>query len=383
MDKARRDDWPEPQGVSMNHEPLTKMPMFNDKNARIAGMLKGKEQIDREIAEMLKGKKEQIDREIANFKAEKEKEYIAFEQSLRAGDREMSVQGSVSSSSDARDIDKRRGEGFEEFSRAPSSPSSHDREAEAQGLFYIPLLDSPRDSTSTLSSSADLPTSIIGSSSSRPNAHGFSVSLPKEGSLALLRSSSSRSDTSIASLRSSLRDPKLPRSPKRVLFSIDNVVVAPSTSPIALRSSSAPQAQMKRVDNIPKGLERLVMGKSKESYKVEGGWDGRVCYTNPQNTDAKPVSSKGKDASDAENANSWGGGDDSKRVGDDDDLFPFDEDMDLGATAHTKKKNSDVESDDEDSGFKKAYTFGSPNARSSPRDIDGPNLRKRVDNHWM
>lgn len=419
IDKATRDDWSEPKEVSMNHGPATKMPDSNDESVW--------------IADMLKRKKKQTDREIADFKAEKERDYIAFEQRLRAGDREIGGQGAIRPSLDARDIDKRREEppdygeqqesdmANEEFSRAPekepatpSNPDSftppivHEREVEFQGLFtpsYLPLLDSSPDnlrrassktpltisikpnqlttlargSTLTLSSSATLPTSIISSSSSPPNARRISVSLPKEGSLNIRRSTS-RSDTSIASLRSSLRDPKQPRSPKHVLFSIDNVVVSPSTSPVAQRSSSAPQAQTQRVDNISKGLDKIIIGKSKESYKVEGEWDDRVYSTNPQTTVAKPVSSKGKElagglsfqAFDAMNATSLVGGDDFERVGYDDDLFSFDEDMDLGAPGHTEKKNDDIESDDEDSVDKEVTTSSSPHAGSLPIEIKWP-----------
>lgn len=445
-DKATRDDWPEPKRVSMNHGSATKMP--NPDAEKVW------------IAEMLKRKRKQTDREIADFKAEMEKDYIAFEQRLRAGGREIENQGAIQPSLDARGVDKRREEPpdygeeqgsdmeFEEgtfrlvedsdlssatntldkhprtteiSSRAVekrsgtplkpdsfSPPTFHEREVEFQGLFtpsYLPLLDSStnnqknvssktpltisikpnqlmtpvRDSTTALSSSATLPTSVISSSSSPPIARHFSASLPRERSLNIRRSSS-RSDTSIASLRSSLRDPKQPRSPKRVLFSIDNVVVSPSTSPIAQRSSSAPQAQGKGLDNVPQGFERAVAGKSKEGYNIER-WDDRGFSTHLQNADAKAASRKGKEhigglsyrASEATNAAPLVGGDDFERVGFDDDLFSFDEDMDLGEPGHLEDKGGgDIGSDDEDSGDKEAITSSSPHAGSLPIEIKWP-----------
>lgn len=423
----------------MNHGSTTKMP--NSNAERIW------------IAEMLKRKRKQIDREVADFKAEKEKDYIAFEQRLRAGGREIDSQKAIRPSLDARDVDKRREEppdygekqgsdmglkqetllpgersdlssathprltefssrALEKGSAASFKPDSftpptfHEREVEFQGLFtpsYLPLLDGStdhqnnvsrkpsltisiepnqltalaRDTTSAHSSSATLSTSVD-NSSSPPTARHFSASLPGEGSLNIRRCSS-RSDTSIASLRSSLRDPKQPRSPKRVLFSIDNVVVSPSTSPIAQRSSSAPQAQPKGLDNAPQGSERAVVGKSKEAYNAER-WDDRGFSAYPQIADAKPASRTGKQYAGAlpyrlletRNAAPLVGGDDIERVGYDDDLFSFDEDMDLGEPGHSEVKGGDIGSDDEDSGDKETMTSSSPHAGSLPIEIKWP-----------
>lgn len=445
MDKENRDDWPESNEVSMNHGSTTKM--ANSDAERVW------------IAEMLKRKRKQTDREIADFKAEKEKDYIAFEQRLRAGGREIDGQGAIRPSLDARDVDKRREEppdygekqgsetavdegtfrprersdlssatnpldqhprttefssrALEKGSAAPYNagssppPTFHEREVEFQGLFtpsYLPLLDSSTDDpknmsakppltisikshqlttlvgdfTSTLSSSATLPTSVISSSSSPPTAHHFSASLPREGSLKIRRSSS-RSDTSIASLRSSLRDPKQSRSPKRVLFSIDNVVVSPSTSPIAQRSGSASQTQGKGLESAPQDFERAAVGKSKEVYNGER-WDDRGFSTYPQNPDAKSASRKGKEytgglsyrALEAMNAAPLAGVDDFERVGHDDDLFSFDEDMDLGEPVHSEDKGGDIGSDDEEFGDKEAITSSSPHAGSLPIEIKWP-----------
>ncbi|MCJ1336849.1 hypothetical protein MMC09_002127 [Bachmanniomyces sp. S44760] len=144
------------------------------------------------------------------------------------------------------------------------TPSEHE---EFQGLFhpaYFPLLSSQRPHSSSsasngengppeappnqfvaqqniapapttipLSSSATLPFRFASPHQSRP----LSASVPRRTSLHNRRSSS-LSNSSIQSLRSSLRDPRTPRSPKHVLFSIDNTVVSPSASPVFVRKGS-------------------------------------------------------------------------------------------------------------------------------------------------
>ncbi|MCJ1310554.1 hypothetical protein MMC25_004219 [Agyrium rufum] len=91
--------------------------------------------------------------------------------------------------------------------------------------------------TAPLSSSATLlPTVSSYTPLYSPNdaSEQMSFSAPRP-SLDNDRRSSSRSDISFTSLRSSLRQPKSPKSPKHVLFSIDNIVMSPSTSPVAER----------------------------------------------------------------------------------------------------------------------------------------------------
>lgn len=138
-----------------------------------------------------------------------------------------------------------------------ASTPPHDREKEFRGLFtpsYLPLLDGPvkchtqvqvikpispsisrSSSTPSLSSSATLATMSITPLLPSPGHQRLSTSVPGQKP-PHRRSSSARSDTSLASLRSSLRDPRQPRSPKRVLFSIDNTVVSPNSSPVARRT---------------------------------------------------------------------------------------------------------------------------------------------------
>ncbi|KAL8963177.1 MAG: hypothetical protein Q9193_000529, partial [Seirophora villosa] len=103
-------------------------------------------------------------------------------------------------------------------------------------------VEKPTTSTTTTAPTSDTAPLI------RAHSHHLSSSSDQRKPSMSERRSSSRSDTSASSLRSSLRDPKQPRSPKRVLFSIDNVVVSPSTSPVLSRKPSS--GASKRSDSI-------------------------------------------------------------------------------------------------------------------------------------
>lgn len=293
------------------------------------------------------------------------------------------------------------------------------REVEFQGLFtpsYLPLLDSSthgqeitsrkppltisvkpdmlttpmHDSKPVLSSSATLATSTIGSMSP-PATRQFSASVPKEGSLEHRRSSS-RSDTSSASLRSSLRDPKQPRSPKRVLFSIDDVVVAPSTSPAFRRTKSSRKLRSFVVSNVSQGFENTAAGTHRDdTYSREQGIrtyfdplnnnnnppqigpvEGREYTSGPSHTSLDIITSSSPPTT----------GDDFERVNYDDDLFTFDEDMGLGELEHAdggKAGDAGVgfgsdDEDDEVSGGKAAVVepSSSPHAGSLPIEIRWP-----------
>ena len=142
-------------------------------------------------------------------------------------------------------------------SRLLASTPPRDREKEFRGLFtpsYLPLLDGPNNghaqtevvkpispsisrsnSTPSLSSSATLATIAITPLLPSASPQRLSASVPRQKP-PHRRSSSTRSDSSLTNLRSSLRDPRQPRSPKRVLFSIDNTLVSPNSSPIARRT---------------------------------------------------------------------------------------------------------------------------------------------------
>ena len=253
-----------------------------------------------EIDEALGRKKKQLESEIADFKADKEQEYKRYEMVVRerlearsngqdagqedssdehkhdADDSKPKVKGAKAAKKQEvhRVSDSANKQSDTPSSPGPSTTSSsdsktlrEDREKELRGIFtpsFLPLLE---DSSKSSHRSHRKPSPISGSHHrsrhSLPSPLSFSLTLPAttydplnspsepeatQPSSAprpsiLDRRSSSKSDTSPgASLRSSLRQPKspeqLPRERKHVLFSIDNVVMSPSSSPIAHRSKT-------------------------------------------------------------------------------------------------------------------------------------------------
>ena len=168
-----------------------------------------------------------------------------------------------------------------------SLTSSFDRTPNFRGLFtsnYLPLLDTPpryprqhggsslllsspqdpnlashaRTTETQLSSSATLPATSFSSLHSPPQNSSFSASIPRPTVLQGRRPSS-RSDMSITSLRSSLRQPKSPKSPKHVLFSIDNLVLSPSTSPVLRRKGGVPPRPFSGPVDMPKGPKQTTV----------------------------------------------------------------------------------------------------------------------------
>lgn len=235
-----------------------------------------------------------------------------------------------------------------------------------------------------LSSSAETVHPPMASPPQAP-ARALSSSVPPEKP-SHHRSDSSRSDNSIASLRSSLRDPKQPRSPKRVLFSIDDTVVAPSTSPIAHRSKPVTfKKPAERVDAIG-GFEKFEVVRNHNSnapavnrFESNGigfpssgaranGWTaglltfGRAAESNP-----------------ATNSPSASGGDDFEHL-ESDDLFTFDED--LGRTGKSKAQETDIEDEHDEhvesheKRSKEPLTGSSPHAGSLPIEIKWPGRRE-------
>ena len=200
------------------------------------------------------------------------------------------------------------------------------------------------------------------------------------------RSDSSRSDASIASLRSSLRDPKQPRSPKRVLFSIDDTLVSPSTSPIAQRSKSeTPAKPADSTDSTSKF----------ENYEVVRNQNGIGPATNRFESNGVNSSSSSASASGwtaslltfgraaelnlSKASPSVSGVEDFEHL-ESDDLFTFDEDME--GTGKNKSHKSDLEDEyDEDMEVDKkknddSLTASSPHAGSLPIEIKWPGKRE-------
>lgn len=279
---------------------------------------------------------------------------------------------------------------------------SHERELEFQGLFtptYLPLLSgqppdqregppdriTPRpDETSpnheqTSSSGATiagLQAPISGSAPSTPvELHRSFSSDPRKMSMSERRSSS-RSETSVSSLRSSIRDRKQPRSPKRVLFSIDNVVVSPSTSPVMERKASASRknGSNDRSVVIPSYSEAPKEEKARDPSTIPG----KAALTNVPNTNGHnngggwlvhPAAQM------ASSSPSMGGdGFEHIRGEDDDDLFAFDEDVAYRDNHETNDENDlgdEIQEDEVGNGLE-ALPTSSPHAGSLPIEIKWP-----------
>ncbi|MCJ1431942.1 hypothetical protein MMC27_001298 [Xylographa pallens] len=243
---------------------------------------------------------------------------------------------------------------------------SHEREIEFQGLFtptYMPLLDNARQSNGnsggkpqspplhsltdlasgrrelsvTLSSSATLPATTYNPLHSPTISSQLSNSAPRPRLLEQRRSSS-RSDISITSLRSSLRQPKTPRSPKHVLFAIDNTVLSPSTSPVVYRTVQHPPIPFSGLMDMPKsaikpsGISAQVDGIMQSNRETGPVLDTAVQANKGLSSSLiksyhqllePTVSTPDKDLEDFES------------IGQDDVLFSFDEDVDLRADSST------------------------------------------------
>lgn len=400
------------------------------------------------ISDALERKRTQIGREIEDFKVEKEREFAAFEQRLRGRGRATSSEHSSSFeakreepresnlSFDGRSAEINIGsdsvrtnginhlshsteffcngqENEQSSSDSPLSNSLREREFEFHGLFtphYLPLLDSfahtskprhntnysedlqqPRDTPSNFSSSATFPASTIGNTTPLPSLRHFSASVPRERSLSLRRLSS-RSDNSVGSRRSSLRDPKQPRSPKHVLFSINDVVVSPSTSPVLSRSTAAPQAPDK--DSLSSNkLAKMPISKDK-GMEI---WDqGLSALLKPNNDTSSIASSQYShtpyDIRTASSSILLNNEDDDFAPNydiDGDDLFAFDEEVNTsddddddddisgGKAAFGINSASGYGSDEEGDGKDPDMTVGSPGAGSLPIEIKWPGRRDR------
>lgn len=283
----------------------------------------------------------------------------------------------------------------------------HEREQEFQGLFtpsFLPLLDDkgrhrpvaeygqsqfgndlPAISLDTgkdlhgsdvgkpnlsLSSSASFPNAHHASSLSPPPARPMSASVPRQPSHQ--RRSSSRSDTSITSLRSSLRDPKQPHSPKRVLFSIEDKVVSPSTSPLMQRANAESS-----IINASSSTRR----DGPESTRTQSNaWD-----MFPWTQKSSAIAPVGTVLASFRNAqlqpfptgvsirSPFLGGDDFERMEIEDDLFAFDEDLTTVKVEGKKgERETIIAGSDENEDGDESLPAGSPHAGSLPIEIKWP-----------
>ena len=289
----------------------------------------------------------------------------------------------------------------------------HERELEFQGLFtpnFLPLLDGNGSKDTTLRSgqgqigkgsalsslgiedvlqgsgdgqiSRGFPSSASFSdthhppSLSPPPVRPLSASVPRQ--LTHQRRSSSKSDTSVTSLRSSLRDPQQPRSPKRVLFSIGDKVVSPSTSPLMQRANANSSGVPPQLVNAPPTAGRVVLGPAPSQSHA---WDMFPWSRTPSSvasvygtaSAASKVTTSPTRSGAASHAIPLTNGDEFERIDNDDELFAFDEDVTIGRSNNEEESKletglgSDGEEDVEES-----LPASSPHAGSLPIEIKWP-----------
>ncbi|MCJ1377718.1 hypothetical protein MMC17_000814 [Xylographa soralifera] len=279
---------------------------------------------------------------------------------------------------------------------------SHEREIEFQGLFtptYMPLLDNARQSNGknagrpkspplhsladlasgrrelsvTLSSSATLPATTYNPFHSPTIPSKLSNSAPRPRLLEQRRSSS-RSDISITSLRSSLRQPKSPRSPKHVLFAIDNTVLSPSTSPAVYRTVQHPPIPFSGLVDMPKS-----------AMKPSDGATAQMNGTMQSNGDAGPVLDPATKANIGPSSSLTRSyqqlleptvstpekdSEDFEDIGQDDVLFSFDEDVDLRDDVSTGDEKDNLSEAEEEEASN--LPMDSTHAGSLPIEIRWP-----------
>ncbi|KAL8806718.1 MAG: hypothetical protein Q9182_001115 [Xanthomendoza sp. 2 TL-2023] len=290
---------------------------------------------------------------------------------------------------------------------------SHEREVEFQGLFtpnYLPLLsglqqdrqDDVPDTTSTrrdqitssdkpvLSSApalSDLRAPLSGNApATSASSQHLSSSDPRKMSMAERRSSS-RSDTSVSSRRSSIRDRKQPRSPKRVLFSIDNVVVSPSTSPTMQRKANASKKDGNSGRSVVIPSDPTMpedIGHQNQRFSVQprgsSGQASRTALTNIPSSKAHVNSGQLPfyPAAPMVNSSPSMGGDGFEHVrgGDDDDLFAFDEDVLYRDEPSGNDGGSDEIREDELDNDVEVLPTSSPHAGSLPIEINWPGRKE-------
>lgn len=305
--------------------------------------------------------------------------------------------------------------------RSKDQQPFHEREVEFQGLFtptYLPLLSgrqqgdlqgnvaqngpsktgTPPQASEPIHSSAPAASTGAPTPGSAPltpaNPRHSSFSDSRKLSMSESRSSS-RSDISISSLRSSLRDPKRTRSIKRVLFSIDNVVVSPSTSPTMQRKIDA----LRKSDGIDivSRLDASSIGNGREDEKFGSfAWrrdaasqSSKSALTNIPTSNGHSINSSSKPPMHTATQIGLGstrlpmGGEGFEHIRsgeEDDELFAFDEDMRYQDKGPEDPKDAEQEFRGEEleelEDGQEELPTSSPHAGSLPIEIRWPPGRK-------
>ena len=365
-----------------------------------------------EKREALLQKRQALEREIAAFKAEKEEEYKRFEEELNnsaetphvASEATQAAFGGAATTEPSLDLLDQIETELPIDTAIPqlkAAWTSNDDE-ELQRVFgpsFLPLLEKvpdendrppaanqglPRVDTSSpvheapYSQSATLPaTRFLPASPTQPAPRPISASAPKEAP-SHRRRSSTRSDISVSSLRSSIRDPQQPRSPKRVLFSIDNEVVSPSSSPLRERSSKGHPLPL-RVRTVPQGLEAdrsIANGTAREQHTSTSSRQHGIALGLARATakEQRIISYSGLGATKPRHGlPMFTTGDDFENVSIEDDVFGFDEEVKTNKPTLSAKL--DLEENfgtDEDHDDVEDITSSSPHAGSLPIEIKWP-----------
>ena len=365
-----------------------------------------------EKSEALLQKRQALEREIAAFKAEKEEEYMRFEEELNntvdtphvASEASRASSGEAATTEPSLDLlDQIETElpidtaipqlqavwkvnDDEELQRVfgPSFlpllekvPDESDRPPAAnQGLHRVdtssPVHEAPYSQSATLPATRFLP-----ASPSQTATRPISASAPKEAP-SHRRRSSTRSDISVSSLRSSMRDPQQPRSPKRVLFSIDNVVVSPSSSPLRERSSKGHSLPL-RTKTAPQGL-RVDMSMANDTTREPNTWTSSrqhgiaLGLARATAKEQRIISYSDLGATKPKHGSAmFTTGDDFEDVSIEDDVFGFDEEVKTKRPTLSAKLDLEEEfGTDEDHDDVEDMTSSSPHAGSLPIEIKWP-----------
>ena len=394
------------------------------------------------VSDALENKRRQLNEQVEEFKTQKKEEYLEYERQLRciyadedSGghqlqgrklDNEDDIKRKASHqprNNSARQAARRSRTARETLSQAfggfpgpPNTGSKHSHDKDFEGLFTPEYLgwingDNLRPHRQLLTDAktgagVQLSSSDTSNPANPPIAPpSLSSSAPTDSpTITHRRSDSSNSLLSVSSLRSSMKDPNTPKSSKRVLFSIEDGVVSPSTSPTISRKSTAEQGgfageenevldsifdlgrKAKRKKNrrkdrggedirgrqiARKELEDLGTSEGRGYTNFADGWSRSI--PTPRGLDIsanKPASLRSLD--------NVVDGFEKVEIGDEDDVFVFDEDLDV-----QKEEKSDQapskDLDDVEETAKESLTGSSPHAGSLPIEIKWPGRRDTDD----
>lgn len=247
-----------------------------------------------------------------------------------------------------------------------------------------------RGGQSMLSCSAECQRSGMTSPPATP-ARPLSSSVPPEHASDHPRLSS-RSDASIDRRRSSLKNAREPKSPKRVQFSIDDTVVSPSTSPVASRCDDAVYRNPTNPAKGAKGFEKFEVLRGQRADKtstngMEGSKGGGSLLAGtpaiPDSADSSfgsYIQSIGRQ-SDTSLHLSTGTEEPFDLLDNDEDVFEFDENIGArGSSLARDSKEEDTMDDDDvepENDDKPSLTGSSPHAGSLPIEIKwGASMRR-------